>query len=273
MPLVRKKETGPAGAAAPGVSRQDASSVRQRIPERRLLQVLVPVMVATVLAALFVNWRLGPPLLNLAPAQRLTLATQYEPQLYQPTKKPLQQLPDQILTYETMARQGVPGQTDRAAEALYNTLNVNLEMQVSISVYARAEFFPAESDAKVKQAQIMAGFPVKATTILVGGVRPAREGFNADQSAYAVTWINGGYLTFIKAGFKDHPPEEKRDFLHNLAAPVLAAVDMYQRTGKEGIQLGAEAAQRQPVMPNAPKRGNQPTTAPPAIDRPGGLGF
>jgi hypothetical protein len=242
------------------------------LAEKRVLTVLLSVMFLAVLAALVVNWRTAPPLLALTQGQQVAIATSYRPGLPAASKKPLTQLPTEILAYETIAHQNVPGQADRAAEAVYLTLNVNLEMQISTNVYARVEAFGSSAEAKVKQAQTMRDYSVEATTSIVNRVRPAMSGFSKDQSAYAVTWVNGEYLTFVKTTYRDQPPAQKRDvFLRSLAGPVIAAVESFQRTGKQGIELGAELATASP-KPATPGTGTT-STPPAAIDAPGGLGF
>jgi len=166
-------------------------------------------------------------------------------------KPPIELLPESVIAYETLARHGVPGRTRVAAEALYATLNMELDVQVPVSLYARVEGFATTAEARTRLESLMAPQTVRAEDLMVNGVTPAKSGFTADESAWYVAWVRGAYLVYVKSSFKDLAPFEKRDFLRNVARPVIEAIDVFQRTGRQGIQRSNGAGAPTATVPPA----------------------
>ncbi|MDP2181286.1 MAG: hypothetical protein Q8K99_01785 [Actinomycetota bacterium] len=145
-------------------------------------------------------------------------------------------LPSSIISYETITRQPVPGRGNQAAEAIYVTLNMDIEIQVPISVYARVETYPSSAEAQSKLDERMAEFTVRPETLLVG-VKTVEAGFRADEGAWAAGWTTGSSYVFVRSAFKDKIPATKRDFLHNLGLPAVEGIEKFQRTGEQGLSF------------------------------------
>lgn len=155
------------------------------------------------------------------------------------TKSPLTMIPKRILTYETTARHTIPGREKTAAEAMYVTLDMDLEAQISLVVYVRVEAF-ATADAAARQAEENAGaYPLQAKSLTLNGQTKARSGFAKDSSSLATTWSYARYSTLVKASYRDGVPalvKNRQRFLRRLGEPVAKAVEIYQRTGREFLQ-------------------------------------
>lgn len=151
-------------------------------------------------------------------------------------KAPVDMLPDTVLSYETIARQPVPGTGGLEAEAIYVTLNMDIEIQVPIAVYARVEAFRTEDEAKAALAEKMAVFTTAAANVDLGHGVVARTGEDSGRTAWAASWTQGQYLLFVKSAFRDKAPAEKRQFLKNLGMPVASAVARFANTGQQGVQ-------------------------------------
>ncbi len=152
-------------------------------------------------------------------------------------KTAVNELPGAIPGFENITRQAVPGQGGRAVEALYVTLNMNLEIQVPIAVYVRAEGFPSGALARRRATEIAGPFPVGASSVRVGKTAVGRAGYSSDRGAYTITWTRGQHVFFVKSTFRDKAPAQKRDFLRVQARPVADAIEAYQRSGKRSIKL------------------------------------
>lgn len=157
---------------------------------------------------------------------------------FTPEKAAVTLLPETVIAYETMARHEVPGKGKLAAEALYVTLNMDTEIQVPIVSYARVDAHETEAEAREEILARYAQYPKKREDILIkGGSTVAMTGFREDEGAYFVGWTKGSYSVWVKTSFRDKVPYTKRNFLHNVAQPVIEAIDKFQRTGREGLKL------------------------------------
>ncbi|MBA4370404.1 MAG: hypothetical protein C0418_02360 [Coriobacteriaceae bacterium] len=150
---------------------------------------------------------------------------------------PVEMLPANVIGYETITRQGVPGEQEVAAEAMYVTLSMETEIQVPIGSYARAQAFPSALEAQAEVDRVMAGFPLRAEDLVLNGVTPAVAGYAPDEGAWTVAWTRGTYAIYVKTLFRDKIPAQKKDFLRRIGTTVVEAVDTYQRTGKQGLQF------------------------------------
>lgn len=147
------------------------------------------------------------------------------------------ELPGSIPGFETIARQAVPGRGGHAVEALYVTLNMNLEAQVPIAVYVRAEGYGSDALASQRAGEAMKSFTSSASKVRIGKLGVGKAGYTPDRGAYGVAWTRGNYMFFVKSAFRDKVPAEKREFLIGQARPVVNAIDAYQRTGKRSMKL------------------------------------
>jgi hypothetical protein len=94
---------------------------------------------------------------------------------------------------------------------------------------------------------MMAPYPFRAGTALTNGVTPTRTGYTVDEGAYAQGWVYGSYAVFVKASFIDmNLPAQKKQFLATESQIVVDAVDLFQRTGAQGIRAGAIEATATP---------------------------
>ena len=144
-------------------------------------------------------------------------------------------LPDNILGFEAIAVQPVPGQALTAAEGVYQTTDMKLDMQIATGEYVRVEGFATPELATKRAAAIVAQYPADQHQVLVNKTTPARVGFSADRGTWATVWPSGQYVVYVKAFFKDHIPVDKKHFLDNPGAVLASAVELYQRTGKQGV--------------------------------------
>lgn len=196
------------------------------------------VFAATALTiAVLVNWVFGPaePMLLEAAVPASELRRPAELELDKPA---IALLPKDIVSYETIAVHAVPGQGNRAAEAIYATLNMNLDVMVPISIYARVDGYETSDSARRKADELLTRFPKKRSSLVLGnGQAVAETGYTENEGAWVAVWTIDSYTVYVKSAFKDKIPVEKRKFLENLAKPVIEAVYKFQRTGKQGIQL------------------------------------
>lgn len=213
---------------------------RRSHTERRVFRVLAVLALLAVGLSLGLNWLLSPARTYVAASvgtldQRAGVAIKLD-------TPSIDLLPETIIGFETIARQPVPGQGDLAGEAIYATLSMNLEASVPIGVYARIEGFGSAEDADQRARQMLEPYTLRAEDVLAGGATLARGGFASDEGAYAVAWARNEYAVFVKVAFKDKVPAQKRDFLRVQSRTVVDGVDVYQRTGKQGVSFGGGPA-------------------------------
>lgn len=226
----------PAFQAAAQENAPDAAGIL-----RRVFLALAIVALAMMCAAVAINWISVRPAGVYANAQPVTqVATRYDPSTLHLDTSPVELLADQILAFETMTRQGIPGQEQQAAEAVYQTLSMNLDALTKITVYARVEGTPSQAEAKNRAEGLLAAYSVDQKSLLLNGITPAKAGYTVDRAAYGVVWTSGQYVTFVKTFFRDVPPAQKRDFLFRQAEVVTKATDVFQRTGAQGAQSGSK---------------------------------
>lgn len=250
-PSVVKNEQPPyslaadhAAARSPAVLAEErellTSHHRSRRPERTVFRSIATLASLAVILAVTVNvlWSPAGARLRGAGMTAVVEPSDETPVAVRLEKPAISLLPAQILAHETLAHHPVPGQGDLSGEAIYATLNMNLEAVVPIGVYARAEGLASEVAAQERLDEILLPYQTQPETRLAGGVTPVRAGYSRDLGAYVVGWTRGPYAIFVKTHFKDKIPAEKRDLLPNQSRPVVEAIDLFQRTGQEGLQLG-----------------------------------
>lgn len=205
---------------------------------RVFVRVLVLVTALTAVVAVLANWlvlRSRSEQFAVRPVEKPI--TTYQPGLdFALEKSALDLLPGQVIAYETVARHPVPGRGEQAAEALYVTLNMDVEIQVPIALYARAEAFASSAEAQSALQERMSPYSLRPERMQFGS-KIAQTGYSDDEGTWAVGWSEGQYYTFVKSQFKDKIPVEKRDFLRNLGRPLVAGIEKYQRTGEQGLQF------------------------------------
>ena len=205
---------------------------------QRGVYALAVLVLAILVLAVVLNW--------LAVRDRTTFATGEEGEpipgvvgtgtvVFQPEVAATERLPLDIISYETIVRHEVPGRGNQAGEAIYVTLNMNIEIQRPISVYALVEEFASSDEAERALAERMTEYATRVETIQVGD-RIADSGYRADEGAWAVGWVDVNSYTFVKTAFKDLVPLQKKDFLRSVGRPAVEAIEVYQRTGRQGIQ-------------------------------------
>lgn len=217
----------------------DASSAadsEQPNIERRLLVALAIVALLSLLLAVLANWlwvpwkwgtgtmplRMSAPFLE-GPAVGLKTA--------------VNELPESVLMFETITRQVVPGSGGRAVEAVYVTLNMDIEAQVPIAVYARAQKFDSPAQAGQQAQNMMAPYNTGVTSVPVGIGTAARAGYSPDRGSFVITWIRGSEVFFVKSTFRDKIPAQKRKFLEAQGFPVFNAINAYISSGKRSLKL------------------------------------
>jgi len=225
---------------------QDLPELRT-VPERRWFTVLGVLALFAVALAIALSWTGAARLLRLGggPAGTGTGGAYLPPALPVALEKPpMQMLPGEILGFEAIAVQAVPGQAKTAAEGVYATTDMRLNMVIATGGYARVEGFGSADEAQKRAGEILVAYPAKQHDVLMNKVTPARIGYTKDEGAWAAVWISGPYVVYVKSFFQDHVPAEKRDFLDVQGTQIASAVDVYQRKGLQGA-----AAQKWMVAP------------------------
>lgn len=208
------------------------------LPERRVAAVLGTLALVALVVAVALNVFLGDVVRTgsgTASGGGGTLATGTVS--FDIPTPPVDMLPANVISYETITRQGVPGEQAVSAEAMYVTLSMETEIQVPIGSYARAQAFPSAVEAQAEVDRVMAGFPLRGEDLLLNDLTPAVAGYAPNEGAWTVAWTRGSYAIYVKTLFRDKIPVQKKDFLKRLGTPVVEAVDTYQRTGKQGLQF------------------------------------
>jgi hypothetical protein len=221
------------GAVSDGGAQPDRPSQM-----RRVVRVLSAVVLLLLLVAVGLNWlALRNKAYQFAWKPTPTVSTEYVPSLdFEPKQSAVEMLPGDVIAFETIARHEVPGAGPRAAEAVYATLNMNVEIVCPISLYARVELFNSSADAASALESRMTSFPLRPEQLQVG-THVAQAAYSADEGAWAVGWLEGQSYTFVKAAFKNTIPADKRDFLRDLGRPLTQEIEKYQRTGEEGLSF------------------------------------
>ncbi len=220
----------PAPTANPRETRE-----RELVTAHRVFRILAYATLVALLVSILVNWwfvrGIGEPL----PSAATTTASGVpDPGEITLTKPAVDLLPDRILQFETITRQAIPGFGDRGAEAVYKTLNMNLEARIEIIVYARVEGLASPSAAQARQAELMAAYTREPSQGQLGAMTVSR-GFTSDKGAYATSWTDGQYVTFIKSAYAEWIPAIEKDLTVDQGFKVADAVEVYQRTGREGV--------------------------------------
>jgi hypothetical protein len=211
---------------------------------RRVARVVTIASIFALAVAVVVNglWvtQWGPQRRSFAQAAGIRSEARYEPASMPAVGGPvLDLLIPTIIGYETIARQVVPGTDGTQAEAVYASLNMEVQVQVPVSIYARAERYGTREQADERVAKLVAEYPREGRQATINGLVPAYVGFTEPLEAYIIVWIRDTSVCYVKTTFLRHPPaERRRELLGNTAAPVAAATEVYQRTGKSGIELG-----------------------------------
>lgn len=218
------------GAQAPAPDPTDPHA----IPERRVFRVAAGVAVAALLAAVAANWSWAPGVGEPLAGPMLARPGVPMPASFEPAEPAVSKLPERIIQYETMTRQAIPGQGDRAAEAIYNTLQMGVESQAPTTIYARVEAFASPAEAGTRLERVLQPYATGRTERLLGNTK-AVTGYSADRGALVTAWARGGEVTFVKTSFREFVPAQENRILERLHEPVVDAVDIYQRTGRQGV--------------------------------------
>ena len=203
---------------------------------RRAFGVITPLAVLAVVIAVALNWWFVPGLGEALPSPQLPGDTlvQGVPGPDEPGSSALALIPDRIIQYEPITVQAVPGYENRAAEAVFKTLQMNLEAQIPTLVYVRAEVLGSSAEASARLDQLMAPYTLSAANVMVGQT-VARQGWTADQGNFARGWVSGSNMTLVKASFSDWVPEHTFEIIEMQGIKVSEAVEVYQRTGLKGV--------------------------------------
>lgn len=201
----------------------------------KTFRVLLIATTIAILVAIALNWWLVGGIGDALPGHRLESTSGIpEPETIALDKSALEMLPERVLQFETITRQPIPGAEDRSAEAVYRTLNMNLEAQIGIVVYARVEAFASSGEASARQDELMADYTLQQTQRQLGSQIVA-SGFTEDKQAYAQSWSEGQYVTFVKSSFDEWIPAIEKELTVPQGDKIADAVEVYQRTGREGV--------------------------------------
>ena len=202
---------------------------------RRSFRVLSIVAPLSIVLAIGLNWLWAPDARQALPGPaigRAAVPGAVEVKLEKPA---VDLIPSRVLTYEVITHQPIPGYGKTAGEAVYKTLNMNLEAQVAMVIYVRVEGFNSAAEAKGRVDELMKPYSANFKKTTINKATPAVEGEAPNGSVWAVGWVRGNYATLIKSSFAEWTPPDRVDLIRNVGTPVVDATDVFQRTGREGV--------------------------------------
>ena len=203
---------------------------------RRAYRIVMPLALLALVVAVLLNWWFMPgagEALPGPPTSRSPVPGVGDgPALEKPA---VAMIPTRVLQYETITVQAIPGYGDRAAEGVFQTLNMSIDQQIPTVVYVRVEAFASSSEAEARVVELLEQYTLDAATLTLGGT-PARKGWTPDKQAYAHAWVRGQYATLVKASFPDWTPEHTFEIIERQGDLVATDVELFQRTGAEGVQ-------------------------------------
>lgn len=228
----------------------------ERVPERPLSRALWAM--ATLLLIAGVALALLPEGFSLTQGAGLFTET-VDPRalayLDDLERQPIDSLPDNVMEYEVIALQAVPG-VPQAAEAVYVPGDMKVSLATPIRLYANVEAFPTAAQAQGRASEILREHPASRRTELLGGVTPAEIGMTDTQSAWIAVWTRGQFCVYLKA-FYDRPvPADgsAKEILDTHGLYVAHVVETFQRTGQKGA--GArEMLEKAGLAPGVPAGG------------------
>ena len=226
-----------AGVSLEAVPRDEpADATTPTSAARRAYRIVMPLALLALLVAVLLNWWLVPgagDALPGPPTSRSPVPGIGEgPSLEKPA---VAMIPTRVLQYETITVQAIPGYGDRAAEGVFQTLNMSIDQQIPTVVYVRVEAFASSSEAEARVTELLEQYTLDAAALTLGGT-PARKGWTPDKQAYAHAWVRGPYATLVKASFPEWTPEHTFEIIERQGDVVATDVELFQRTGAEGVQ-------------------------------------
>lgn len=169
-------------------------------------------------------------------------------------RQPVESLPRDIFMYETIALQPVPNQP-QAAEAIYLPWDMDVALATPVRAYSHVEAFSSQAQAQARVADIIEEYPgSRRTELLGGGVTPAEVGVTANLDAWIAVWVRGQFCVYVRV-FYDRPvPKDGRAerVLEEQGLYVSNAVDLYQRTGQQGV-AARETLEKAGLAPDVPE--------------------
>jgi hypothetical protein len=216
--------------ATQSVAPQDDRRVRAA---RRAFMITWPIALAAIILAIALNWFFAPAANDPLPG-RVGEEPIPEPGEVVVSESVVDFLPERVLSYETITRQAVPGQEMQSAEAVYNSLNMDLVNARPQNSYSRVERTAGSAEAERRASEMLAPYSLDQKTILAGQDTPAREGWAPDESAWTVVWTRGDIVYLVKTSYLDTPPVQRtRELLLNNGTPVVDAVADYVPTDSD----------------------------------------
>ena len=218
------------GGGAPTAHADDAGA--NRAPERIAFRVLVTLAVVVTAVALLLS------LLPRGCADAVREVVDDRPGvpgfLGDLDTQPQDLLPSSVTMYETVTRQQVPGMP-HVAEAIYLTYDMAIQVHRPTTSYARVEAFASQQEAASRIDELMAEYPVDQRRVALGTVTPATTGYAPDEGAWMAAWTRGQFLVRVRVFFDGPVPVDKGTILHDQGMHIARAVDLYQRTGSQGV--------------------------------------
>ncbi|RJQ54654.1 MAG: hypothetical protein C4521_03925 [Actinobacteria bacterium] len=218
------------------LGRQSEKAKPDYLVEKRLFKVLFLMALLSIAAATAVNWSAGPLEISLGGSTKIAVPGRagVPPPFIAPSVK---DLPPSIPGFEAIGQHIVPGSKGRSVEAIYVTLNMNLEAQVPTTIYTRVDGFSSAAEASDGVAKAMETFKHRRETYVLPGGKRAMAGYTRDESAYAISWSVGAKVFLVKAMFRDVAPTQKKTFLSSQARPVAKAIHKYASGDKHKIKV------------------------------------
>lgn len=120
--------------------------------------------------------------------------------------------PAEITGYATKARQVVPGSGGKKAEAVYEPLDMDLQLKAPTSVYCEINYFDNFHAMQDFVSKKMSEFPLEQETRLIQD-KTVKTGYSTDKNAYTLILDEKNYVLWVKALFTVSDPVEKGNYL------------------------------------------------------------
>jgi hypothetical protein len=209
-------------------------------PERRVFALLATLASLAIGVAVALSWVLpsGRTLFGdqVATASGATATAARAAKL---PKDPKAMLPDFIISYETIDRHAAPGTRGMAAEAIYQTYDMNTTAITHTIVYARVEGYATEAAAASALTALQARYPAGRKDIALQSGILAGSGYDAQSSELVVSWRSGRYVTYVKTSFTDNgtaSAAKSQEVLTRIGDPIYRTVAIFQTRGLQGVE-------------------------------------
>ena len=231
-----------------------ADSEADGVPERRVSHILWFVALLVLVAALVLA--LLPNGCSVSEGEWFTEETVPGALAFLDSleRQPVDSLPRDVFTYETIALQTVPNRP-QSAEAIYVPYDMDVALATPVRVYSHVEAFASQAQAQGRVTEVLEQYPgSRRTEVLGGGVTPAEVGVTTNLDAWVAAWVRGQFCVYVRVSYDRPVPKDGRAerVLEEQGLYLSNAVDLYQRTGQQGV-AARETLEKAGLAPEVPE--------------------